>query len=215
MYVPEITALPGNMQDMFKAAFIANSGEKRPTARDWYGALDELSGQLKSCTSNPGHMFYHNLSDCPWCKVNAQMTALSSGKPPFTQKPFNTHINPVVQAAVSAINIQGNPKATVAVWITGAVYGAGLGLATYWLLSFVTSMWGIVGGIFAGAMGWFAVAGQDRADNFKTNPGIRSFLSFLIYGLPFAVGGAISGILTFLVFVVAGSIIFGIIGMFL
>ncbi|MFN3380093.1 MAG: helix-hairpin-helix domain-containing protein [Runella zeae] len=64
---PEI--LPNEIIDLFNAAFSLESSQSeiRPTARQWTQKLDILRAQLKACTTDPSHKYYHSLPQCPWC----------------------------------------------------------------------------------------------------------------------------------------------------
>lgn len=64
-----LDAVPPRIATMFDRAFLT---EDRPGAKDWIEALGDLSESLETCATHPGHHFYKELADCPWCKLEAQ-----------------------------------------------------------------------------------------------------------------------------------------------
>lgn len=44
----------------------------RPSARDWVAALQKLEKNLKQCTNNWAHWHPLYVSECPWCRMEAQ-----------------------------------------------------------------------------------------------------------------------------------------------
>ncbi|HEX2949841.1 MAG TPA: hypothetical protein VHV83_09795, partial [Armatimonadota bacterium] len=83
-YAPDINSLPQDIQALFKRAFV--DGHKvpglRPTAEEWYNALDSLERNIKACIVNPEHQYYYYATECPWCKVEGKMRSV-------TQTTFN------------------------------------------------------------------------------------------------------------------------------
>jgi DNA-binding helix-hairpin-helix protein with protein kinase domain len=65
------TALPASVADLFERAF-APPGltQGRPTARDWFHALERLGTELRICDQTRVHHQYPRpLKDCPWCAL--------------------------------------------------------------------------------------------------------------------------------------------------
>lgn len=58
---------------LFERAFSRDGMKEngRPTAREWVVALEALEKQVKKCGTNASHYFLGNLSNCPWCKIEA------------------------------------------------------------------------------------------------------------------------------------------------
>ena len=123
-YAPDITALPGKLQGMFASAFLAKAGGKRPTASDWYYALEELATQLTTCGKNVNHVYSKHLGACPWCQVNARMDALGGGQPRSgVKRP------PIHAAAVTMANTVGASAGTTTNTVGAS---AAVGTTTVW-----------------------------------------------------------------------------------
>lgn len=75
-----ITSLTPTLQNYFHRAFAKESVGAavglRPTADDWIAALQELSQNLKKCSSNASHYYLSSLSECPWCDIEAKSGTL-------------------------------------------------------------------------------------------------------------------------------------------
>ncbi len=78
-YAPDIESLPNNIQKLFKRAFIEGRQTPgvRPTAEEWYNALEQLESNLKTCLKNSQHIHYYGANECPWCKVEEKMRSIS------------------------------------------------------------------------------------------------------------------------------------------
>lgn len=74
-----MNAIPSPAGILFERAFSKGSASAgaRPSARTWVQALTDLENRLKQCGDDPGHAFFQQLSDCPWC------TLMRSGGPNF------------------------------------------------------------------------------------------------------------------------------------
>ena len=79
-YAPSIDILPTYMKDLFKRAFVDGhtNPSARPSAEEWYNALDKLQRNLKKCTTVPYHQYEASLSVCPWCAANAKFSRSTS-----------------------------------------------------------------------------------------------------------------------------------------
>lgn len=67
---PQLDMVTPKMRALFEAAFMpasTGSAPERPTARDWFAGLKELSETLRTCGRNPAHSFSTVSKTCPWC----------------------------------------------------------------------------------------------------------------------------------------------------
>lgn len=78
-YAPDLSSLPDNIQKLFRRAFVAghSTPSLRPSAEEWYNALEQLEDNLKTCLKDPQHIYYYGAKECPWCKVNEKMHSIS------------------------------------------------------------------------------------------------------------------------------------------
>ena len=78
-YAPELSSLPDNIQKLFRRAFIVGQSNPalRPSAEEWYNALEQLENNLKTCLKDSQHIYYYGAKECPWCKVNEKMRSIS------------------------------------------------------------------------------------------------------------------------------------------
>lgn len=63
--------IPGQIGELFERAF-AEAGMRecgRPTAGDWWDALDPFESRLRQCGTDRVHHYYAGLSSCPWCRL--------------------------------------------------------------------------------------------------------------------------------------------------
>ncbi|MBO0857211.1 MAG: hypothetical protein J2P21_01900 [Chloracidobacterium sp.] len=63
-----LDSMPSLIVRLFRRAFLSTD---RPGAREWIERLDELAKSLKKCGQHSGHYHYRELSDCPWCGIEA------------------------------------------------------------------------------------------------------------------------------------------------
>ncbi len=84
--VPPIDILPEEIQQLFTRAFIDGrvAPEARPSAQEWYIALENYCNSLVRCSKDQNHLFKKTLLSCPWCEADnrykSQLAAvLSSG----------------------------------------------------------------------------------------------------------------------------------------
>ena len=66
-----LSVLSDNLVQLFERAFLRGSerDSARPSARDWFQALDFLSKNLRACSRDPGHKYPSHLVKCPWCEI--------------------------------------------------------------------------------------------------------------------------------------------------
>jgi DNA-binding helix-hairpin-helix protein with protein kinase domain len=117
------------VSDAFERAFSpeAARGASRPTPMEWLSVLEQFQRNLTRCKSNPVHVYYAHLSDCPWCKIEAHgvvlfidvgiaitgglnidvlwtklngLPALGSIPPVPTLASLNIHVQPTPEASV-------------------------------------------------------------------------------------------------------------------
>lgn len=86
--VPDASILPKAVENLFKDAFILGRKDpkKRPTAKQWFSALENYENELKQCSKNPIHLYKKSLKSCPWCEADAKFTASISR--PMSQRSF-------------------------------------------------------------------------------------------------------------------------------
>lgn len=105
---------------MFERAFLT---EDRPEPREWIEALEDLSLNLEQCALHPGHLYFNELENCPWCEIEAQTGLMlfpfvTSGAHSGDEKPFNIF---TVENLIASFGIENNlpanlpPPAPVAV----------------------------------------------------------------------------------------------------
>ncbi|MCA9231950.1 MAG: hypothetical protein KDA57_14980 [Planctomycetales bacterium] len=66
--------LPAGLAELFEQAFRADAsqGDVRPSARLWVEQLEQLIIQRRTCRFDPTHVYYGQLHDCPWCRIEDQ-----------------------------------------------------------------------------------------------------------------------------------------------
>jgi len=69
----DLTIVPSEICDLFEQAFTENGVHipYRPSAKKWWGSLDNLEKQIKICNLESSHRFFSGLSSCPWCKLES------------------------------------------------------------------------------------------------------------------------------------------------
>jgi len=77
-YAPAIESLPKVLQELFSRTFV--DGHKnprlRPSAKEYYYALETLENNIKVCGANSEHQYYYYALECPWCKVDQKMGSI-------------------------------------------------------------------------------------------------------------------------------------------
>ena len=63
------------VQDCFLKCFNDghNNPKLRPTAKDWYQALDVARNNLQTCSKTSTHVYLNSLNKCYWCQRKAQL----------------------------------------------------------------------------------------------------------------------------------------------
>lgn len=57
--------------ELFERAF-SSENKDRPEAREWIEALEDLSDNLEQCSFHPGHHYFNQLANCPWCAIESK-----------------------------------------------------------------------------------------------------------------------------------------------
>jgi DNA-binding helix-hairpin-helix protein with protein kinase domain len=64
--------LPEEIGELFTNAFGSNgTGILRPEGRQWITELDALAKRLIVCSNNKAHLYFNELSSCPWCSIES------------------------------------------------------------------------------------------------------------------------------------------------
>ena len=61
--------IPPALAALFERAF---ASENRPAPREWIEALTHLEENLEQCKNHPGHFFFNETANCPWCEIEAK-----------------------------------------------------------------------------------------------------------------------------------------------
>lgn len=133
-YAPEFTYLPDEIQQLFKRAFIDGHSQptKRPSAAEWFFALDNMSKSLQVCAVDKHHMYPITNKACPWCDVANKMsrinqiataTATATVQTSYNTPPYTTHTTPTLhtppnRGTTTSTNKGFNYKGIVAAVVT-------------------------------------------------------------------------------------------------
>lgn len=87
-YALPLNMLPLKLQELMQRCFLDGNKDPhwRPTAREWFKALEEAQIQITHCPQNKQHWYSEHLHDCPWCKRQQQLR-FDSFSPPSTSGP--------------------------------------------------------------------------------------------------------------------------------
>jgi TM2 domain-containing membrane protein YozV len=185
VFAPEISVLPGEIQDLFRRAFVEGHSNPsvRPSPAQWHAALRKLRNELKKCGTVSYHQYYKFLSKCPWCEVdNAFSQKLAPKQPVIAQttiiKPPKIKTQPYVAPSSPASTLPNIPrfssKSRAVAGLLGLFLGP-LGVHNFYLgrikrgiaqflLSFIFI--GILWGYFEGL---FILAGKGCKDGKRVN----------------------------------------------
>jgi DNA-binding helix-hairpin-helix protein with protein kinase domain len=62
--------IPPALAELFESAFRGRpQSSGRPTAQAWTAQLDALIRQRKGCMFDPAHVYFAQLKECPWCRI--------------------------------------------------------------------------------------------------------------------------------------------------
>ena len=70
-----LAVVPPEVARLFEQAFCQSHGKDRPSAGEWWTALDSLERKLKRCSADSGHVHLSGLSSCPWCRLEQESGA--------------------------------------------------------------------------------------------------------------------------------------------
>lgn len=92
--VPPITVLPNELAGLFGRAFVEGrkNPSSRPSAKEWYNAIERYKGELITCKRNQTHMYRGKLSECPWCIADQKYADVL--RPGLGEKPFSSPARP-------------------------------------------------------------------------------------------------------------------------
>ena len=79
-HAPPYEVLHPELRKLFERCFTRGHGspDQRPTAREWYSALQNLHDTFRECGANSNHLYFDHLRSCPWCEI-----ASRRGRDPF------------------------------------------------------------------------------------------------------------------------------------
>lgn len=94
---------------LFERAF-SSENKNRPEPREWVEALEDLSDNLEQCSFHPGHLYFNQLTVCPWCAIEGQTGVMlfpfiSSTRNGDDEKPFNIF---TIENLISNLGISTN-----------------------------------------------------------------------------------------------------------
>jgi len=94
--IPSITSFPKEITDFFTRAFLYGRSDpkQRPTAIEWYGALERYEKTLVTCIKNPLHQYEKRNASCPLCDADKRYNDLMS--PAISQKTYGAVVTPPV-----------------------------------------------------------------------------------------------------------------------
>lgn len=66
-----IDDLPPGLANLFESAFRAPGDvpNSRPEPRQWVQELESLMKRRRSCSFDPSHVYFSELDECPWCRI--------------------------------------------------------------------------------------------------------------------------------------------------
>ena len=108
-----LEAFPKGIADLFTRAFIVGKNEpaKRPTASEWYSALDEYLKVLVTCVDNGLHQYDEKNTNCPYCEADARYAAaIANNAPKAPTLKQSTYIPPPKTASRQSPTPQATPK---------------------------------------------------------------------------------------------------------
>jgi DNA-binding helix-hairpin-helix protein with protein kinase domain len=84
IHLPLETLTP-ELARLFEDAFAPDAPRVgRPSATEWYRALQALARSLRSCAQEPTHKYPQHLPSCPWCQMMATRGVAFFGSPQNT-----------------------------------------------------------------------------------------------------------------------------------
>ena len=79
---PPVRLLSVPLRLAFERAFGPNGVHARPLPSEWVGLIDGFEKELKRCALSPLHDYHRDLTECPWCTIeqNLSFSSKSAGK---------------------------------------------------------------------------------------------------------------------------------------
>jgi DNA-binding helix-hairpin-helix protein with protein kinase domain len=68
---PPLNIVGDGVEALFERAFSRDHAIRRPRAKEWAVALEQLETSVKQCPSSPSHWHHKSTSYCPWCQMEA------------------------------------------------------------------------------------------------------------------------------------------------
>jgi len=104
-YSPGLDSLPDDLYKLFRRAFVSGltNPSLRPSAEEFYYALEHLENNIKNCSENFLHHYYLQATCCPWCKLEGQKRpdfeagAISAHSMPDDSFETDSHSKPIGQ----------------------------------------------------------------------------------------------------------------------
>jgi hypothetical protein len=66
---PAVSEVSPAIGSLFERAFGSRAQSDRPTANEWFAALDRFESELQRCKTNPMHLASPPIDECPWCEM--------------------------------------------------------------------------------------------------------------------------------------------------
>lgn len=73
---PSISDFSSLIAENFELAFSNNVMMPRPSAEKWVKSLEALEASLVKCDENPLHYIPRDVSECPWCEMEKQLSTI-------------------------------------------------------------------------------------------------------------------------------------------
>jgi len=73
-YSPGLDSLPDELYTLFRRTFVSGHTDPslRPSAEEYYYALEYLENNIMNCSVNSSHKYYAQAAECPWCKIEGR-----------------------------------------------------------------------------------------------------------------------------------------------
>ena len=149
LYALDYKYLPNEIRALFHKAFKTT---KRPTATEWYRALEKLNSMLIKCPN--GHEFFKSTKKCPWCKVGQNMLAVVSSNQNngYIGVTSNTNQGPLKKLVTAIRNYFYRQKLKFTTKATGFVANK----VNRLYIGLIAS--GVIGGLLLGVLGFAEIS---------------------------------------------------------
>ena len=167
-YAPRYDMLTKNVRNMFAKAFIdgdVNPG-KRPSAEEWYHALEEMEKHLVRCGQN--HVYCDHSNECPWCELDVRLGMQSTL---LKNQSYVNKINPAVNSVIP-------PEPD---WDQVSTWGK---RSTFWIVTLLMAVVVLAGTYFFTSPSWLHFnSGNYIESNGSTGIGVFGQLFVFIGGV--------------------------------